>query len=205
VSRVIVLASSNPGKIREFSRLLPADAEIRLTTEYGVELPPETGSTFEENAVTKAESASAATGLIAIGDDSGLEVAALNGLPGVRSARYAGENATDEANIAKLLAAMAEVPAEKRNARFRCVVAVAIPGGTTIAAEGEATGTIGFAPRGTHGFGYDPVFIADSGRTFAELPAAEKNAISHRGGALRAIAPELNRLLDMQNRYTGTR
>jgi XTP/dITP diphosphohydrolase len=205
VSRVIVLASSNPGKIREFSRLLPADAEIRLISEYGVELPPETGSTFEENAVTKAESASAATGLIAIGDDSGLEVAALNGLPGVRSARYAGENATDEANIAKLLAAMAEVPAEKRNARFRCVVAVAIPGGTTIAAEGEATGTIGFAPRGTHGFGYDPVFIADSGRTFAELPAAEKDAISHRGAALRAIAPELNRLLDMQNRYTGTR
>ena len=205
MSRIIVLASSNPGKIREFSRLLPADTEIRLISEYDVELPPETGSTFEENAVTKAEAASAATGQIAVGDDSGLEVAALNGLPGVRSARYAGENATDEANIAKLLSAMAEVPAKRRNARFRCVVAVAIPDGTTIAAEGEANGTIGFAPRGTLGFGYDPLFIVDSGHTFAELPAAEKDAISHRGAALRALAPELKRVLEMQNRYTGKR
>jgi XTP/dITP diphosphohydrolase len=205
MSRVIVLASSNPGKIRELSRMLPADTEIRLISEYGVDLPPETGRTFEENAVTKAEAASSATGEIAVGDDSGLEVAALDGLPGVRSARYAGEDATDEANIAKLLAAMADVPDDKRSARFRCVVALAIPEGTTIAVEGEAIGTIGFAPRGSQGFGYDPIFIAESGRTFAELLAIEKDAISHRGAALRAIAPEMARVLAQQNRYTGKR
>jgi XTP/dITP diphosphohydrolase len=205
MSRVIVLASSNPGKIREIQRLLPDDVEIRLSNDFGIVLPPETGLTFRENAVIKAEAAAAASGQIAIGDDSGLEVDALGGKLGVRSARFAGESASDAENISKLLTAMADVAPEARTARFRCVIAVARPGGTTIAAEGEVHGVIGFQPRGSCGFGYDPVFIVTGGRTFAELSAEEKDAVSHRGAALRAITPELKRLLAEQDRYTGTR
>jgi XTP/dITP diphosphohydrolase len=201
----VVLASSNPGKVEEFRRLLPDRVEIVTASDLDLTLPPETGPTFRENAVLKAEAAAAASGHIAIGDDSGLEVDSLNGMPGVRSARYAGEGASDEANIAKLLVEMAGVEPQDRTARFRCVIAVAVPDGTTIAAEGEATGMIGFQPRGSQGFGYDPVFIVTGGRTFGELSAAEKDAISHRGAALRAIAPELQRILAMQARYTGTK
>lgn len=196
MKHTIVLASSNPGKIAEFQRLLPDGAELQLSGDLGIILPPETGRTFKENAVIKAEAAAAATGQIAIGDDSGLEVDALNGLPGVRSARYAGEGASDQANIAKLLSALNGVPHEQRTATFRCVIAVAGPDGATISVEGAASGTIGDAPHGSNGFGYDPVFIVPDGRTFAELSAAEKDAISHRGAAFRGIALELNRMLD---------
>jgi len=205
MSRVLVLASSNPGKIAEFQRLLPDDTEIQLSGDLGITLPAETGRTFKENALMKAGAAAAATGHIAIGDDSGLEVDALNGLPGVRSARYAGEYASDQENIARLISAMASVPAHERTARFRCVIAVAVPGGSTHVAEGQATGIIGYEPHGVNGFGYDPVFIVAGGRAFAELSTEEKDAISHRGAALRAIGPELELILGRQHRYTGMR
>ncbi len=205
MSNILVLASSNPGKIIEFQRILPADIEIRLAGDLGIILPPETGRTFKENAVSKATAAAAASGHVAIGDDSGLEVDALNGLPGVRSARYAGEEANNDDNVAKLLASMSEVPADQRTARFRCVIAMAEPCGTVHAFEGEATGAIGNQPKGTGGFGYDPVFIIEDGRTFGELSPEEKDLLSHRGIAMRALGPELQRFLDSHCRYTGTR
>ncbi len=200
MSITLVLASSNRGKIAELSRLLPADVEILLAGDLGVSLPLESGRTFSENAELKAKAAASATGQYAIGDDSGLEVDALDGSPGVRSARFAGVGATDQQNIEKLLLAMTDVPEIERTARFRCVVALAAPDGTTLAAEGEAQGLIGIAARGGCGFGYDPVFVISDGRTFAELSAEEKDALSHRGQALRSMGPELTRLLAAQNR-----
>jgi len=205
MSNILVLASANPGKIVEFQRILPECIEIRLVSELGIILPPETGRTFKENAVIKAKSAAAASGHIAIGDDSGLEVDALNGLPGARSARYAGDHASDDDNVTKLLAAMSEVPAHQRTARFRCVIAMADPCGTVHAFEGEATGTIGDQPKGTLGFGYDPVFFIEDGRTFGEIASEEKDLLSHRGAAMRALAPELQRMLNEHCRYTGMR
>jgi len=190
-----VLASGNAGKLREFSQIL-ADGGIELQpqSEFGIEPAPETAPTFVENALAKARHVARQTGLAAIADDSGLEVDALGGAPGVRSARYAGEPADDEANNRRLLEALAGVPAAHRGARFRAVLVFLrhAEDPAPVIAEGVWPGRIAEALRGDGGFGYDPLFELDDGRTSAELPPAEKNRLSHRGRAL----VELRRRLD---------
>jgi XTP/dITP diphosphohydrolase len=187
-----VLATANRGKVAELRALL-ADAGLKLDvtpqSELGVSAPPETGATFVENALTKARHAARVTGLPAIADDSGLVVPALGGVPGVRSARFAGENADDRANIAKLLAAL-DAPSLDRAARFHCVlVALEHPDDPApLLAAGSWAGQIALAPKGTGGFGYDSVFFdPELGSTAAELDAAAKNRVSHRGAALRKL------------------
>lgn len=165
------------------------ELRVRAASELGVTPPPETGTTFVENALIKARHAARITGLPAIADDSGLVVAALGGAPGVRSARFAGEQADDDANIAKLLAALA-APGLDRSAEFHCaLVALRDPDeAAPLVAMGCWAGQIAREPRGRHGFGYDPVFFDPKlGRTAAELAAAEKNHVSHRGAALRRL------------------
>ena len=179
----LVLSTRNPHKVREFATLLEGLDVAALPDD--VELPPETGETFAENALGKARAAAAATGGPAIADDSGIEAAALGGAPGVRSARFAGEDATDEENLALLLE---RAPAGSA-ARYVCAIAY-VDGDVERVFEGECTGTLAAEPRGTGGFGYDPAFlpgdVAD-GRTMAELSVAEKDAISHRGRAAREL------------------
>jgi XTP/dITP diphosphohydrolase len=175
----VVLATRNPHKVREFAGLLEGFEIAPLPED--VELPPETGETFAENALIKARAAAAATGVPAIADDSGVESEALGGAPGVRSARFAGEDASDEENLAKLLR---EAPPGSP-LRYVCVIAH-VDGADERLFEGTCTGTLAAEPRGTGGFGYDPAFLPDDvadGRTMAELSAAEKDAISHRGRA----------------------
>lgn len=189
--RRIVLATGNRGKLAEFQQML-AEAGIDLLPQshFGIEPPDETGATFEENAVLKARHAARLTGLPAMADDSGLEVDALGGAPGVYSARYAGEGATDAANVAKLLAALEGVPPSRRGARFQCVIACVRSADDAAPALGRGSwpGRILEAPRGNGGFGYDPVFLDEaSGLSAAELDAAAKHARSHRGAALRAL------------------
>jgi XTP/dITP diphosphohydrolase len=179
----LVLATRNAHKAREFADLLaPHDIE---PLPADVELPPETGATFAENALGKARAAAAATGRTAIADDSGIEAVALGGAPGVRSARYAGEDATDEENLAKLLR---EAPAGSPLA-YVCAMAYVEPGGREHLVEGRCTGTMAAEPRGSGGFGYDPAFVPAEhpARTMAELADAEKAAISHRGRAAREL------------------
>jgi XTP/dITP diphosphohydrolase len=182
----LVLSTRNEHKLRELRGLLPRHEIVALPD--GVEMPPETGSTFEENAMLKAEAALAATGLPAFADDSGIAAAALGGAPGVRSARYAGDDATDEENLAKLIA---EVPDEgDRGVAYVCAIAYAEPGGERRTFTARCEGTLAHEPRGGGGFGYDPAFLPadrDDGRTMAELAAGEKDAISHRGRAARAF------------------
>ena len=182
----LVLASRNPHKLRELGPLLRPHELEPLPPE--VELPPETGTTFASNALTKARTAAAATGRPAVADDSGIVAAALGGAPGVWSARFAGEHATDEANLAKLLH---DVPADgDRRVAYVCALAYVEPGGSEQLVEGRCEGVLAAEPRGEGGFGYDPAFIPDDyadGRTMAELSADEKHAISHRGRAARAL------------------
>jgi XTP/dITP diphosphohydrolase len=194
VSRV-VLASGNAGKLRELAALLaPLGLELLSQEALGVAPVPETGATFRDNALLKARHAAQATGLAALADDSGLEVDALGGRPGVYSARYARAGASDAENLARLLEELAAVPPPLRAARYRCVI-VWLRGpedAAPLLAEGTWEGHIARAPRGAGGFGYDPVFVPAGGeRTAAELPAAEKNAVSHRGRAARALLAEL--------------
>jgi XTP/dITP diphosphohydrolase len=179
----LVLSTRNAHKVREFDQLL-AGIEVAPLPE-DVELPPETGATFAENALVKARAAAAATGGAAIADDSGIEAAALGGRPGVRSARFAGEHATDEENLAKLLR---EAPAGSAVA-YVCAIAY-VDGARERLFVGRCTGTLAAEPRGEGGFGYDPAFVPDDrrdGRTMAELTPAEKDAISHRGRAARLL------------------
>ncbi len=187
----IVLASGNTGKLREIGALLaPYGLTLLPQSAFGLTAPPETGTTFVDNALLKARYAARLTGLPALADDSGIEVDALGGRPGVYSARFAGEGASDEANFRKLLAELAAVPQERREARYQCVIAlVRCPDDPQpLIARGTWEGRIAQAPRGAGGFGYDPIFLpAGSRRTAAELDAVEKNAISHRGQALRAL------------------
>jgi XTP/dITP diphosphohydrolase len=194
----IVLATGNAGKIREFSDLLgPLGFEFVPQAEFGIEPPEETGETFEDNAILKARYASAHSGLPAMADDSGLEVDALGGAPGVRSARYAGEGAGDLANLEKLLDAMKRVPDASRSARFRCVIALARTADdpSPLLGRGVWEGVILRSSRGHGGFGYDPVFAPrGEARSVAELAAAEKHAQSHRGSALRDLHSRLRRL-----------
>ena len=182
----LVLATRNEHKLREFRMLLEPHELLPLPDD--VTLPPETGETFEENARVKAEAARDATGMAAVADDSGIEAAALGGRPGVRSARFAGESASDEENLAKLLA---EVPAEgDRRVAYVCALAYAEPETETYVFTERCEGLLAADPRGDGGFGYDPAFVPadrDDGRTMAELSVDEKDAISHRGRAARAF------------------
>jgi XTP/dITP diphosphohydrolase len=184
----LVLATRNAHKLREFKTLLTGHDIVALPD--NVDLPPETADTFAGNALGKARAAFAATGLPAIADDSGIAAAALGGAPGVRSARYAGEDATDEENLAKLLR---EAPAGSAVA-YVCALAYVDERGAEQVVEGRCTGTLTHEPRGDGGFGYDPAFVPDDmsdGRTMAELDPAEKDAISHRGRAARALLERL--------------
>jgi XTP/dITP diphosphohydrolase len=188
----LVCASANPDKVAEIEAILDDAIELLPRPDFVPDVE-EDGDTLEDNARRKAVAIAEATGLPAVADDTALEVDALNGWPGVRSARYAGDGATYAANVAKLLDNLVGVPAEERTARFRTVVLVRWPDGREVVAEGVVEGAIGEAPRGEHGFGYDPVFVPDDGdgRTFAEMSEDEKHAISHRGRALRALAGRL--------------
>lgn len=186
----LVLATGNPHKVEEIQPLL-AGAAVELVPVTGLVEGwdvEETGETLEQNAALKARAAVAATGIAAVADDTGLFVDALDGLPGVRSSRYAGPACTYADNVRKLLAAMAAVPAGARAARFRSVVVLACPDGSERSFEGALEGVIGEEPRGTGGFGYDPVFVLPDGRTLAELALAEKNRVSHRAAAFRSFA-----------------
>lgn len=194
----LVLATHNRGKVRELRELLSGTGMevVSLAAYPGVQEVKEDGTTFEENAIKKAREVAQAVGEIALADDSGLEVDYLDGAPGVYSARFAGEQHDDAANNRKLLQLMSGVPPEKRTARFRCVVAIATPGGKTETAEGTCEGLITTEPRGSGGFGYDPLFLVPAySKTFAELDAAEKNLISHRGRALRNAVHLLEKIL----------
>jgi XTP/dITP diphosphohydrolase len=188
----LILATRNDHKLRELREALPGIELEPLPAD--VELPPEDGETFAENALGKARAASAATGRAAIADDSGIEAAALGGRPGVRSARFAGEDATDEENLAKLIAELEG--AEDRRLAYVCAIALVEADGAEQVFEGRCTGTLADHPRGDGGFGYDPAFVPDDTgrgdeRTMAELAPADKHAISHRGRAARALATHL--------------
>ena len=187
----VVLASANAGKLRELQALL-ADCglEVLPQSSLGIVAPEEDGATFVENALLKARHAARESGLPAIADDSGLEVDALDGRPGIHSARYAGDNRSDDDNKAKLLGELAAVPAEARTARFRCAMVFVRDAGDPqpLVSEAAWEGSIGFEPRGAGGFGYDPLFVvAGDTRSAAEMPADEKNQVSHRAQALRAL------------------
>jgi XTP/dITP diphosphohydrolase len=190
-----VLASANPGKLRELTSLLaPLSLELIAQSELGIEPAAETGSTFVANALLKARHAAQRAGLAALADDSGLEVDALGGRPGVRSARFAGEGASDEDNRQQLLAELATVPPGRRQARYQCVLVFLrdATDPTPLIAHGSWEGDIARSARGHGGFGYDPLFVPDGGQlTAAELDAAAKNAVSHRGRALAALVAML--------------
>ncbi len=190
----IVLATGNPGKVREIQRILgELGVDVVRQSEFGVGDADETGTSFVENALIKARHASLMTGLPAIADDSGLVVDALEGRPGVYSARYSGPDATDESNIDRLLQELRGVPDERRTAAFHCCAVYVSPDdSTSLVAEGRWQGKILERRRGTAGFGYDPVFFdPECGRTAAELGPELKNACSHRGKALTALADML--------------
>ena len=191
-----LIATRNQKKLKELSRILnPLGIEAVSAAGLGIELDEteETGKTFEENAELKARAACRQSGLPAVADDSGLEVDALDGAPGVHSARFAGENAGDAERNAKLLSMMEGVPEEKRAAR---VAHPCLPSGEKITAHGECAGKIGFNPAGDKGFGYDPVFVVSDGKTFAQLSDEEKDLISHRGRALRLFSARLLEYLE---------
>jgi XTP/dITP diphosphohydrolase len=196
----LVLATRNAAKLAELRRILE---EAALTPRLcGVDEFPdapevaETGLTFAENAGLKAAAVAAATGLPAVADDSGLCVDALNGMPGILSARWAGRHGDDAANLDLVLAQVQDVPDARRGAHFACAAALALPSGVVEVVEGRIHGSLLRVRRGSHGFGYDPIFLPDGyDRTTAELSAAQKDAISHRGRALRALLPALARTL----------
>jgi XTP/dITP diphosphohydrolase len=191
----VVLASSNPGKVREIHQLLAdLDLDVEPQSAFGVVDAEETGLSFVENAILKARNAALDTGLPAIADDSGIEVDALNGAPGIYSARYAGVGAGDQANLEKLLADLAGVEEERRTARFQCLMVYLrhAHDPTPLICQGTWEGRILFAPRGENGFGYDPVFyVPTHDCSSAELPPEIKNALSHRGQALRKLLAAL--------------
>ncbi len=200
-ARRIVLATRNTGKLTELHRILSASG-IEVTLASLDEFPgapevAETGRTFADNALLKARSAARFTGLAAVADDSGLCVDALNGMPGVLSARWAGGHGDDQANLDLVLAQLADVAPPDRGAHFACAAAFVLPGAAERVVEGHLDGRLALAPRGTNGFGYDPIFLPDSSElSTAEMEPAAKDAISHRGRALRALAPVIAELLD---------
>lgn len=194
----LVLATRNPKKATEIRALL-ADFPVRVLSLLDfpdVPETPETGVTFAENAELKARAVAQATRKIALADDSGLEIDALGGQPGVYSNRFAGPDATDRDKCMRILDLLKGVPDDRRSARFRAAVAISIPGGETVVVEGTCEGQIAHEPRGTGGFGYDPIFyLPELGKTMAELSPDEKNSISHRGKALREAKKVLSELL----------
>jgi XTP/dITP diphosphohydrolase len=186
----LILATFNQGKRREYRHLLSSlPVQLMTLAEAGVTAEvPEDGATFQENALLKGRGYAAAAGCWTLADDSGLEVDALGGAPGVHSSRYAGLDATDADNVRLLLKNMEHIPIEKRQARFRCVIALAAPDGRSWTCNGVCEGEIAMEPRGEHGFGYDPVFwLPDMGKTMAELPPELKDQISHRAAAARSL------------------
>ena len=196
----LLLATRNAGKLVELQRLLtaavPGVEVIGLRDVQECPEAPETGATFAENALLKAREAVRYTGLPAVADDSGITVDALNGMPGVLSARWSGRHGDDPANTALLLGQLADVPDERRGAGFVCAAALVLPDGTERVLEREWRGAVVREPRGGNGFGYDPVFLpAGLATTSAELPAAEKDAISHRGQAFAALIPVVAELI----------
>jgi XTP/dITP diphosphohydrolase len=194
----ILVATHNPGKLREFAELLAGfPVEWVSLDDVGiVDDIEETGVTFEENARLKASGYASQSGLLTFADDSGLEIDALNGEPGVYSARYGGPGKTDADRVELVLGKMKDVPEERRTARFRCVIAVASPEKVLFTVEGVVEGLITHAPRGTNGFGYDPIFLfPDMGKTTAELSSEVKNRISHRGRAVQATRPRMEALM----------
>ncbi len=193
----LLLATNNPGKAREYKSLLSGvPFELVTPAEVGISAEvEEKGKTFEENARLKATALAAESGLLTLADDSGLEVDALGGEPGTLSARYAGKNASDADRVNYLLAKMQGVPQEKRQARFRCVIAIATPQGEVELCSGECEGFIALKPKGNRGFGYDPIFyLPELGKTMAELSPDEKNKVSHRGRAAERARELLKRL-----------
>ena len=192
---MLVIATRNKNKIREFNELLQGiDIEIRSLADFGpIPEAIEDGDTFDENAYKKALHTAKILGLPAIADDSGLSVDSLDGAPGVFSARYAGEHASDAENCAKLLNALKSV--DNRSAHFHCVISIAVPSGPALTYEGSCDGFIIDEPKGNNGFGYDPIFyFKDLGKTFAELSSEEKHHVSHRGKALREIKAEAQKI-----------
>ena len=194
----LVLATGNRGKIQELRQILGESFHIVGMNELEAAAAEETGSTFEENAILKAEAIAVQTGLPALADDSGLVVDALGGSPGVYSARYAGLASDDAANRALLLSDMASFGTGFRDCRFVCVVALARPNGPTITVRGACEGTLGHQEVGSNGFGYDSIFVLPDGRTLAQLGASEKNAISHRGLAMNRMLPILRKTLSSE-------
>jgi XTP/dITP diphosphohydrolase len=200
VSHRLVLATRNPGKIAELRRILgEAGVEIEL---IGLETYPEapevaeTELSFEGNAMLKARAVAAYTGLPAVADDSGLCVDAMNGMPGIFSARWAGRHGDDRANLELLLGQLRDVPPARRTAHFACAAALALPAGDGRSVMGRLDGSLADRPRGSGGFGYDPIFVPlGEARTTAEMPAADKDAVSHRGRAFRALVPVMIELL----------
>ncbi|MCL4458597.1 MAG: XTP/dITP diphosphatase [Chloroflexi bacterium] len=194
----LLIATRNPAKVREYSQLL-ACLPLRLVSlvdEQITLIVEETGQTFAENAKLKASQYASASGLLTLADDSGLEVEALNGAPGVRSARYAGPRATNADRIRLLLQQLQDFPWEKRAARFRCAIAVATPTNEVYLSEGRCDGVISFEPRGKYGFGYDPVFfLPEYNKTMAELRPEEKDRLSHRAKAAQGARAILQQLL----------
>jgi XTP/dITP diphosphohydrolase len=199
----VIIATNNPGKAKEFEHIFaPRGIAVRTLLDFP-EIPEveETGTTFEENAILKAEAVSHLLGKMVIGDDSGLIVDALEGRPGIYSARYAGEQKNDQDNIDKVLSELKNVPEEKRTARFYCALAVASPAQETLTVSGTCEGRILEESRGTNGFGYDPlVFIPSKGVAMAELTSDEKNKISHRAHALQKLDVILDDILERADR-----
>ena len=196
----LVLATRNAHKVDELRRILgAAGLAVELVgMDAFPEVPDvaETGTTFAENALLKAHAVAAATGLPAVADDSGLCVDVLGGSPGVFSARWSGRHGDDAANLALLLAQVSDVPDDRRGAHFACAAALALPGGVERVVEGRLTGVLVREPRGTNGFGYDPVFVPDGEtRTTAQMEPEEKDAVSHRGRAFRGLVPHVAELL----------
>ncbi|GAB2990783.1 RdgB/HAM1 family non-canonical purine NTP pyrophosphatase [Amycolatopsis acidiphila] len=196
----VLLATRNAKKLGELRRILEAEGVsgvevIGLADVEEFDEAPETGATFEENALAKARDAAKATGLVSVADDSGIAVDALNGMPGVLSARWAGRHGDDQANLELVLAQTSDTPDERMGAAFVCAAALVVPDGEETVVRGEWRGTLTRKPRGANGFGYDPIFVPEGEtRTSAELDPAEKDAVSHRGRALRALLPQLRAL-----------
>jgi len=198
MARTVVIATRNRKKFEEIAAMLDGlDLQVRSLADFpGVPTVPETGDTFEQNARAKALGYARATGQWALADDSGLEVDALGGQPGVRSSRWGGEEGNDDLNNRTLRDALAGHPKETWTARYRCVVALATPDRVLLVAEGACEGRITDRPAGSNGFGYDPYFyLPDAGRTMAQLAPSAKNRRSHRGRAIRALKPRLKKLL----------
>ena len=198
---VIVVATHNAKKAAELHRVLAAagvDAEVKGLDEFpAYPEPAETEKTFEGNALIKAKAAVAATGCVAVADDSGLEVDLLNRMPGVRSARWSGPDATDESNLELLIRQLADTDDEQRTAQFVCAMALVAPDGREWVVRGEMLGRLVLQPRGSNGFGYDPIFVANQHcQTNAELTPQEKDAISHRGKAVRMLVPLLRAVVE---------